>query len=169
MKNIIYIVLFSFSSFLFAKTVSIDMKDLKTGQSVGIIQAAQTQYGVVFKPNLSKLTMGFHGFHMHQNASCDSIVKEGKSILGGAAGGHYDPQKTNKHGLPWGNNNHLGDFPALYVNSNGIANRSVLAPRIKLMDLSGRSFMIHSGGDNHSDTPHALGGGGSRVICGVVN
>ena len=28
--------------------------------------------------------------------------------------------------------------------------------------------MIHVGGDNHSDHPAALGGGGPRMACGVI-
>jgi Cu-Zn family superoxide dismutase len=28
--------------------------------------------------------------------------------------------------------------------------------------------MIHAGGDNYSDTPKPLGGGGDRLVCGVV-
>jgi len=28
--------------------------------------------------------------------------------------------------------------------------------------------MIHAGGDNYTDEP-ALGGGGARVACGVIN
>jgi len=28
--------------------------------------------------------------------------------------------------------------------------------------------MVHAGGDNYSDTPAALGGGGARMACGVV-
>jgi Cu-Zn family superoxide dismutase len=27
--------------------------------------------------------------------------------------------------------------------------------------------MIHNGGDNYSDTPQ-LGGGGARMVCGVI-
>jgi superoxide dismutase, Cu-Zn family len=30
------------------------------------------------------------------------------------------------------------------------------------------SIMIHSGGDNYSDQPAPLGGGGARIACGVV-
>jgi Cu-Zn family superoxide dismutase len=44
----------------------------------------------------------------------------------------------------------------------------VLAPRIKVSDLKGRSLMIHAGGDNYSDSPQKLGGGGARVACGVI-
>jgi superoxide dismutase, Cu-Zn family len=28
--------------------------------------------------------------------------------------------------------------------------------------------MIHSGGDNYSDAPAPLGGGGARIACGVI-
>ena len=28
--------------------------------------------------------------------------------------------------------------------------------------------MIHAGGDNHSDHPKLLGGGGTRMVCGVI-
>jgi Cu-Zn family superoxide dismutase len=28
--------------------------------------------------------------------------------------------------------------------------------------------MIHAGGDNYSDHPEKLGGGGARIACGVV-
>jgi Cu-Zn family superoxide dismutase len=28
--------------------------------------------------------------------------------------------------------------------------------------------MIHAGGDNYSDQPVPLGGGGARIACGVV-
>jgi Cu-Zn family superoxide dismutase len=44
-----------------------------------------------------------------------------------------------------------------------------LAPRLKLSDLKGRALMVHMGGDNYSDKPQALGGGGARVACGVTN
>jgi Cu-Zn family superoxide dismutase len=74
---------------------------------------------------------------------------------------------TKHHGSPWGDG-HLGDLPALYVDPQGNATNPVLAPRLKMADLKGRSLMIHMGGDNHSDHPAPLGGGGARVACGVI-
>ena len=59
-------------------------------------------------------------------------------------------------------------MPFLYVGADGKAASPVLAPRLKVADLTGRSFMIHAGGDNYSDNPEALGGGGARVACGVI-
>ena len=84
-----------------------------------------------------------------------------------AAGGHYDPTKTDRHAGPYGNG-HLGDLPVLYVDKEGQASLPVLAPRLKVADLNGRSLMIHAGGDNYSDLPEKLGGGGGRIACGTV-
>ncbi|HHF2880673.1 superoxide dismutase family protein [Vibrio diabolicus] len=149
-----------------AQTVA--MTDLNSKKSAGTIEISQSDYGVVFMPQLSGLSSGVHGFHVHTNPSCDSAEKNGKTVLGGAAGGHYDPSNTGKHGYPWTDDNHLGDLPPLYVDMDGNANQPVVAPRLKLSDLKGRALMIHAGGDNHSDHPAKLGGGGARVVCGVI-
>lgn len=156
------------SSPTFAETVSVEMIDLGSGQSTGSVMISDSDYGTVFTPKLQGLPAGTHGFHLHTNGSCDSITKEGKTILGGAAGGHYDPEKTDKHGFPWTDDNHLGDLPVLYVNAHGVADQPVLAPRVKLDDVKGRALMVHAGGDNHSDHPAKLGGGGARIVCGVI-
>lgn len=137
------------------------------GESVGQVAVSQTQYGLVFAPSLQGLPPGLHGFHVHQNASCDPKEKDGKIVAAGAAGGHYDPASTNVHGAPWGEG-HLGDLPALYVDAKGAATHAVLAPRLKLSDLKGRALMVHAGADNYSDQPAALGGGGARVACGTI-
>ena len=84
-----------------------------------------------------------------------------------AAGGHYDPADSRRHGPPWGDG-HLGDLPALYVDAKGNANQPVLAPRLKMEDLASRSLMVHAGADNYADQPAPLGGGGARVACGVI-
>jgi Cu-Zn family superoxide dismutase len=70
--------------------------------------------------------------------------------------------------MPWDDGGHLGNLPALVVDNDGNATMPVLAPRLKLADLQGRSLMIHAGGDNHADHPAPLGGGGPRTACGVV-
>ena len=153
---------------LFAdEIVKMNLVDEKgVGQNVGLITISETKYGLVFTPSLTGITPGLHGFHVHQNASCAPKENSGKMVPAGAAGGHYDPEKSNAHGTPWGNG-HLGDLPPLYVKEDGSSSQPVLAPRLKLSDLKGRSIMIHAGSDNHSDHPAPLGGGGARVICGV--
>ena len=138
------------------------------GKSIGTVKATSNPFGTVLTPNLKGLTPGLHGFHVHQNPDCGPGQKGGKTVPGLAAGGHYDPAGAGKHEGPY-ENGHLGDLPALYVDAEGNAHHPVLAPRLKLSDLKGRSLMIHAGGDNYSDNPKKLGGGGARVACGVVN
>jgi superoxide dismutase, Cu-Zn family len=137
------------------------------GKSVGQVVVSQTPYGVVFNPSLAGLPPGLHGFHVHENPSCVPKEKDGKMVAALAAGGHYDPIASKRHGLPWGDG-HLGDLPALYVDDMGNANYPVLAPRLKIPDVEGRSLMVHAGGDNHADHPAPLGGGGARLVCGVI-
>lgn len=138
-----------------------------TGASAGSVTITETPHGVVFTPALTGLPPGMHGFHVHEVGNCGAGMKDGKSVAGLAAGGHYDPAGSKHHGLPWGDG-HLGDLPALYVDVSGNANMPVLAPRLKLADVKGRALMVHVGGDNHSDHPAALGGGGARLVCGVI-
>lgn len=137
------------------------------GKAIGKVVASQSRYGVVFTPQLKGLSPGLHGFHVHTNPSCEPAEKEGTVVPALGAGGHYDPESAGRHGFPWGDG-HLGDLPALFVNDGGTADSPVLAPRLKLSDLEGRALMIHAGGDNYSDNPKPLGGGGSRVACGII-
>lgn len=136
------------------------------GAKAGQVVVTETKYGLVFTPALAGMPAGLHGFHVHESPSCQPKEKDGKKVAALAAGGHYDPQKTGKHGFPWGDG-HLGDLPPLHVDSDGKATQPVLAPRLKLTDLAGRSLMVHAGGDNHADHPAPLGGGGARIVCGV--
>jgi len=137
------------------------------GKGIGTITISEGATGLVFLPQLSDLTPGVHGFHVHQNHDCAAGVKEGKQVPGLAAGGHYDPANAAKHEGPHGKG-HLGDLPSLTVGADGKATTAVTAPRLKMADVKGRSLMIHAGGDNYADQPAPLGGGGARVACGVI-
>lgn len=151
-----------------AMAVTVAMQDLASGDIIGRVELSESHYGVVFSPSLNLLPAGLHGFHVHANGSCDSNMKDGQRIMGGAAGGHYDPQQSGRHGAPWQDEVHKGDLPPLYVDAAGQAQQPVLAPRLTLTELSGKALMIHAGGDNHSDHPIPLGGGGGRVVCGLI-
>ena len=138
------------------------------GASAGTVTVSESKYGLVFTPALTGLPPGVHGFHVHENGSCATNEKDGKPVPAGAAGGHLDTGKSKQHGLPWGDG-HIGDLPALYVESAGAANNPVLAPRLKkLSDVKGKALMVHAGGDNHADHPAPLGGGGARIMCGII-
>jgi Cu-Zn family superoxide dismutase len=154
----------------FAADVEVTMNlvtDQGIGKSIGTITISEGPKGLIFSPKLTGLTPGLHGFHVHQNPDCAAGLKDGKQVPGLAAGGHYDPDATGKHEGHEGKG-HLGDLPALTVGADGTASTAVTASRLKMSDVKGRSLMIHAGGDNYSDQPAPLGGGGARVACGVV-
>src|SRR3990172_5629354 len=137
------------------------------GKAIGTIMISEGPKGLVLTPQLTDLTPGLHGFHVHQNPDCSAGMKEGKQVPGLAAGGHYDPAMAGKHEGHEGKG-HLGDLPALTVGADGKAVTAVIAPRLKMADVKGRSLMIHAGGDNYADQPAPLGGGGARAACGVI-
>ena len=138
------------------------------GDSVGEITVTQTAAGAVFKLNLKGLHPGPHGFHVHENGQCGPTMMNGTAIPAGAAGSHWDSDHTNKHAGPEGDG-HIGDLPLLVVADDGTATQSLTAPRIKdIALLKGHDVVIHMNGDNYSDQPAALGGGGARFACGVI-
>jgi superoxide dismutase, Cu-Zn family len=137
----------------------VNMQATSNDESIGTITIQESPKGLVLIPHLHGLPPGPHGFHIHQMPTCENH--------GEAAGGHLDPNHTGKHLGSYGNG-HLGDLPVLEVAKDGTATKPVVAPRLKMNDVYGHSLMIHQGGDNYSDVPKKLGGGGARIACGAI-
>lgn len=144
------------------------------GQQIGTVRAADSQNGLVLHLDLAaELSPGPHGFHVHENGSCEPGTSDGDpKVPGVAAGGHYDPGNTGKHMGPSGTG-HLGDLPVIYIDADEEegarpVKRPMVAPRLNVADIRGRALIIHENGDNYRDEPEPLGGGGPRVACGVV-
>jgi Cu-Zn family superoxide dismutase len=137
------------------------------GKPAGTITIKETKDGVTLETDLKDLPPGEHGFHMHEKASCDPADKDGKKTAGQAAGAHFDPDATKAHKGPAGGG-HKGDLPKLTVSDKGVSKEKLDVKGLKLADFAGHSLMIHAGGDNYSDAPKPLGGGGERIVCGVV-
>lgn len=159
-----------------AEEVTVPMNlidDRGIGKSIGEVTATNSDRGfLVLKMNLSdELPPGGHGFHVHENPNCAPAEKDGEMTAGVAAGGHFDPRNTGKHRGPSGDG-HLGDLPILYVgvSEDGTepVTHSLVAPRLAVEDIRGRSLMIHANSDNFRDEPKPLGGGGARIACGVI-
>ena len=153
--------IFTFSTASAAVMVNMNSVDANgKDSSIGTIKIEAAKCGVLITPDLHHLTPGTHGFHIHQFPSCADKAM--------AAGGHLDPKKTEAHDGPYVQKGHLGDLPILNVDKDGNASLPTLAPRLTMADFKGHALMIHLNGDNYSDTPEKLGGGGPRIACGVV-
>jgi Cu-Zn family superoxide dismutase len=138
------------------------------GARLGTVTFADSSGGLVITPKLSGLPPGERGFHIHDKGDCGPAMNQGKAAAGFAAGGHYDPDHTERHLGPLSAGGHRGDLPVLVVDGHGEATEPVSAPHLTVAQIRGRSIMIHAGGDNYSDTPAPLGGGGARIACGVI-
>lgn len=149
------------------KTVEVNAVSAQgIGQKLGTITFQDSVAGLIISTNLSGLPVGERGFHIHENPSCAPAEKDGKMGAALAAGSHLNSNGAANHGTPL--TGHLGDLPALKVAADGTANVRLIAPRLKVADLTNRSVMVHAGGDNYADVPKALGGGGERIACGVI-
>jgi len=150
-----------FAGFAYSLTIPIYLLNHNGhGKCIGSVKAEDTIYGVLLTPALHDLPPGMHGFQVHQNPLCVNY--------GMAAGGHFDPEKTDEHKGPYNGSGHLGDLPALFVDDDGRAKMPMVAPRLKLADIAGRSLIIHEGEDNYADFPERQGGEGGRIACGVI-
>ena len=136
------------------------------GEKIGTVALRDSAAGLVIAADLSQLPPGPHGFHIHEKGSCAPAEKDGKMGAALAAGSHYNPTQAPHHGNPL--TGHLGDLPLLNAAADGTAKATMLAPRLKAADIQNLAIMVHAGGDNYSDSPKPLGGGGERIACGVI-
>jgi Cu-Zn family superoxide dismutase len=138
------------------------------GETLGTVTVRDGADGATVTAALHGLPGGPHGFHIHENGSCQAGTVNGQPAPAAAAGGHFDPQHSGKHEGPHGTG-HLGDLPLLQAAADGTVEQRVAAPRIgDVVALKGKAVVIHAGGDNYSDQPAPLGGGGGRIACGIL-
>jgi Cu-Zn family superoxide dismutase len=150
-----------------AQQLTVDVNrisDSGVGEKIGTVTITEGK-GVTFKVVVSGLPKGQRGFHVHEKGDCGPGMKDGKMAAGVAAGEHYDPEGHKSHKGPR-KGGHKGDLPYLSATEKGI-NQTVVAPRLKMAEIQGRSLIIHEGGDNYSDAPEN-GGGKGRVACGLI-
>ena len=163
------IIISTSAAYAASETITMNAIDANgVGKKIGTLRLSDTKSGLQITPRLADLPPGDHGFHVHVNPDCGpGNGPNGQPAAGIAAGSHYDPANTGKHLGPYGEG-HKGDMPVLTVDAGGKARKAVVVPHLTVADVKGRSIMIHAGGDNYSDQPAPLGGGGARIACGVV-
>ncbi|MBO8165152.1 MAG: superoxide dismutase family protein [Brevibacillus sp.] len=99
--------------------------------------------------------IGPHGFHIHENGSCEIGDPDNPFQ---AAGEHWNPT-DQPHG------NHAGDFPVLFSN-NGYAWMCFFTNRFRVADVIGKTVIIHQNPDDYRTQP--AGDSGKRLACGII-
>jgi Cu-Zn family superoxide dismutase len=144
------------------------------GADIGFVKLSKQGRKVIVRGEVSGLTPGFHGFHVHGVGQCVAPFT--------SAGGHYNPGGTG-HGA------HAGDMPSLLVLADGTAQAQFASDRFaidELFDADGSAIIVHAAPDNFANIPAryqsttegvfgpdsatlGTGDAGARVACGVVD
>ena len=106
---------------------------------------------------------GKHGFHIHENGSCEEMGK--------AAGGHYNPDQV-QHGLITRDgftNAHCGDFGNIDVGPDGTGTVTLFVPGLTLTgekyNVAGKAVILH---EKEDDFGQPTGNAGGRIGCGII-
>ena len=127
----------------------------------GVVTFIQEKNAVRIVTELSGLTPGKHGFHIHEFG--DRSSPDGMS-----AGGHFNPKNT-AHGDPYEKESHAGDLGNIEADRSGKATYNRLNFNISLTgpnSIIGRSVVIKEKPDDLKTQPG--GGAGARIAWGVI-
>jgi Cu-Zn family superoxide dismutase len=136
------------------------------GETVGSALLSQGPNGVTIAVEVSQLSPGKHGFHIHATGKCDPPDFQ-------SAGGHFNPF-GKKHGLKNPEGPHAGDLPNLAVGPDGKGKVESTVGGLTLgkeglatlFGPSGTAVVIHAGLDDDMTDP--AGNSGARIACGVI-
>ncbi len=120
--------------------------------------------GLTVEATVSNLTIGKHGFHIHENGSCEDSGK--------AAGGHFNPDNA-MHGLmpkDGMGHAHPGDMGNIDVGPDRTGKVKVFLTGVSLAEgkyaVAGKSIIVH---EKEDDFSQPTGNAGGRVGCGIIN
>jgi Cu-Zn family superoxide dismutase len=132
------------------------------GNSVhGDVMFEQVEKGVRVVANLTGLTPGKHGFHIHEFGDISSSD-------GSSAGGHFNPSGM-PHSSPVSEKRHEGDMGNINANSDGNAHLEYADSVLELAgnhSIIGRAIIIHEKEDDYTTQP--TGNAGARIGYGVI-
>ena len=137
-----------------------------SGATLGELRFIGVSTGVHITGDLTGLSPGPHGLHLHQTGRCDAPAFA-------AAGAHLNPQ-GRMHGLNNPAGPHAGDLPGIIVPASGRVSVDVSTSRVSLgepaasslFDGDGTAIVVHASADDQRTDPS--GGSGARIACGVV-
>ena len=135
------------------------------GQVIGTAKLEEVEGGVKISVEVSGLTPGLHGIHIHDVGKCE--IPDFKS-----AGPHFNPD-GKKHGHMNPEGAHAGDLPNLVVGADGKGSAEIVVKGVtlkrggnSLFHSGGTSIVIHAQPDDEKTDPS--GNSGDRIACGVI-
>ena len=130
--------------------------------AAGTVSYRQRPGGVQVTAEVSGLTPGAHGFHIHEKGDCSAPDAT-------SAGGHFNPG-GKAHGSPEQPEHHAGDLPQLVADAAGVARFTVDSDALSIgsgaANIAGRSVVVHAAADDFKSQP--AGNSGARIACGVI-
>ncbi|HLF18800.1 MAG TPA: superoxide dismutase family protein [Candidatus Omnitrophota bacterium] len=139
------------------------IKATAEGSSVnGEVKFYPIENGLKAIVNVAGVTPGKHGFHVHENGSCDEA--------GNAAGSHYNPHGVQHGFLPKDGAEmaHMGDMGNLEVNEAGEGSLEVELAGVVLEGdhgILGKAVILH---EKEDDFGQPTGNAGGRIGCGII-
>jgi len=131
------------------------------GHVQGTVTFTQTDAGVEISGEITGLTPGKHGFHIHEFGDVSSDD-------GMATGGHFNPDMHN-HGGPHDTDRHAGDFGNIEAGADGKATIKMTDKALSLSgpnSILGRALIVHAKEDDLKSQPS--GNAGDRIAQGVI-
>lgn len=153
------------SSLPAAKPAAQAMLEPSSGSQVrGTVSFTPMGDKLLVEADLSGLTPGEHGFHVHEGGDCSTPDAS-------SARGHFNPAgMMHGHHQQYHAQRHAGDLPNLMADANGRARYRAevtgLTADIGPLGIVGRSLVVHADADDYRSQP--AGNSGQRIACGVI-
>lgn len=147
-------------SMMITKAVCVLMPK-ENGNVHGVVTFEATEGGIKVVADVSGLTPGKHGFHIHEFGDCSSSdYKSAGSHLRAPDEVHAGPNDPNRH---------IGDMGNLVADAKGNAHLALVDNKLSLTgpnSILGRAIIIHEGEDDLTTQP--TGNAGGRAACGTI-
>ena len=143
----------------FTKAISV-LHPTAGNNVTGSVSFTQSGDAVKVVADITGLTPGKHGFHIHEFGDCSSSD-------GSSAGGHFNPTHKN-HGAPDASERHAGDLGNIEADASGKAHLELTDKVMKLSgsdSIVGHAVIVHEKVDDFSQP---TGNAGGRLACGVI-
>jgi Cu-Zn family superoxide dismutase len=128
----------------------------------GTVTFTEDADGVRVHAEITGLTPGNHGFHIHEFGDCSAADAS-------SAGGHFNPT-SQPHAGPDADARHVGDMGNIEADASGVGKLDYLDHHMSLANdersIIGRSVVVHAKADDLKTPP--AGDSGARVACGVI-